>query len=95
MAKEEARFEDQLNQLQEIVTRLQQGNVPLEESIQLFQTGMQLSTALKKQLDGAEATLAKMMDAAGQLRPAEKAGEDRANNGGGNQGYQSPFADEQ
>lgn len=93
MAKKEARFEDQLNQLQEIVNRLQQGNVPLEESIQLFQTGMQLSTGLKKQLDEAESTLAKMMDESGQLRPAENAGDDVANNGGGNQGYQSPFTE--
>jgi exodeoxyribonuclease VII small subunit len=94
MANQSASFEEQLGHLQEIVTKLQQGNVSLSDSIDLFKEGMTISNGLKKQLNDAEATLAKMMDENDKLHPAEEKGEDVSNNGINNQGFQSQFLNE-
>jgi exodeoxyribonuclease VII small subunit len=55
--KEEPKFEDNLNALEEIVQKLETGDVPLEDAIAEFQKGMKLSDSLKKTLDAAEKTL--------------------------------------
>ncbi len=49
-----ATFEESLKQLETIVGRLERGDLPLEESIQLFEQGMKLSSDCKEQLDQAE-----------------------------------------
>ena len=59
-------FEKQMEDLQTIVNNLEQGNVPLEESINQFKDGMKLVNSLQKQLSGAEKTLAKVIDEQGQ-----------------------------
>lgn len=93
MASQPKSFEEQLAKLQEIVTKLQQGNVSLNDSIELFKEGMTLSNDLKGLLNEAETTLAQMMDENGQLHPAEEKGDDVSNNGMQNQGYKSQFLD--
>ncbi len=47
-------FEDQLKQLEAIVDRLERGDLPLEESLVIFEQGIQLSDACKKELDAAD-----------------------------------------
>ncbi len=49
-----ATFEESLKQLETIVSRLERGDLPLEESIKLFEEGMKLSTDCKDQLENAE-----------------------------------------
>ncbi len=49
-----ATFEDSLKQLETIVGRLERGDLPLEESIKLFEEGMRLSNECKDQLEKAE-----------------------------------------
>ncbi len=49
-----ATFEESLKQLETIVGRLERGDLPLEESIKLFEEGMKLSTDCKTQLENAE-----------------------------------------
>ena len=44
-------FEDSMNELKEIVDKLQSGNLPLEESIKLFQEGTKLIAFSHKKLD--------------------------------------------
>lgn len=44
-------FEDSMEELKEIVDKLQSGNLPLEESIKLFQEGTKLIAASHKKLD--------------------------------------------
>lgn len=56
-----ARFEDNLKELESIVARLENGDVPLEEAIAEFQKGMLLSKELQKTLTAAEKTLVKVM----------------------------------
>ena len=43
-------FEEQLNQLEQIVNHLEQGDVPLEEALDQFQAGMKLSKHLQDTL---------------------------------------------
>jgi len=44
-------FEDSMNELKEIVEKLQSGNLSLEESIKLFQEGTKLIAFSHKKLD--------------------------------------------
>jgi exodeoxyribonuclease VII small subunit len=65
MSKETKTFEENLAELEEVVTRLEQGDVALEEALSEFQKGMQLSKSLQKTLKEAEETLVKVMQANG------------------------------
>ena len=50
MAKE--KFEDRMNRLSEIVEKLDDENVDLDESIKLYEEGLKLSKELTEQLEG-------------------------------------------
>ena len=52
MAKE--RFEDALNKLEKIVSKLEEGDIPLEESLKFFEEGIRLSRLCNQKLDEAE-----------------------------------------
>ena len=54
-------FEENLKDLEAIVTKLENGDVALEDAISEFQKGMVLSKELQKTLDQAEKTLVKVM----------------------------------
>ncbi|HEP1249977.1 exodeoxyribonuclease VII small subunit [Streptococcus pyogenes] len=58
-------FEENLQDLETIVNKLENGDVPLEEAISEFQKGMLLSKELQKTLQTAEKTLVKVMQADG------------------------------
>ena len=58
-------FEDNLQVLDTIVKRLESGDVPLEEALDLFQKGMLLSKELETTLDQAEKTLVEVVQADG------------------------------
>ena len=47
-------FEASLEELERVVKELEKGDLPLEQSLALFETGMQLSSDCKKQLEEAE-----------------------------------------
>lgn len=65
MSNKKKTFEENLQDLEAIVTRLENGDVPLEEAISEFQKGMVLSKNLQKTLEDAEKTLVKVMQADG------------------------------
>jgi exodeoxyribonuclease VII small subunit len=52
MSKE--KFEDALNKLEKIVSKLEEGDIPLEESLKLFEEGIRLSRVCNQKLDEAE-----------------------------------------
>ncbi len=58
-------FEKNLQDLEAIVTKLETGDVALEDAIAEFQKGMALSKDLQKTLEDAEKTLVKVMQADG------------------------------
>lgn len=59
-------FEENLADLEAIVSNLESGNVPLEEAMEKFKTGVTLSKELEKTLSNAEATVTKIMTKDGQ-----------------------------
>ena len=65
MSKETKTFEENLAELEAVVSKLEQGDVALEEALSEFQKGMQLSKSLQKTLKDAEETLVKVMQADG------------------------------
>ena len=59
--KEEVKFEDNLAELENIVRKLESGDVALEDATAEFQKGMKISESLKKTLNEAEQTLVKIV----------------------------------
>ena len=47
-------FEDGLRELEEIVNRLERGDLPLEEALRLFEEGVRLSRYCHEKLDEAQ-----------------------------------------
>lgn len=54
MARGEKKFEKSLGELEGIVEKLEQGEMSLDESIEIFQKGVSLSKELSKMLDEIE-----------------------------------------
>lgn len=68
-------FETSLKKLEQIVEKLEKGDLPLEESIKLFEEGVGLSNACKTELEAAEGkvqVLMKQRDGSMKLEPFEE-----------------------
>ncbi len=64
------RFEDALNKLEKIVSKLEEGDIPLEESLRLFEEGIRLSRFCNQKLDEAEKKVEILLkDKDGMLKP--------------------------
>ena len=61
-AEKKVSFEEAMNQLEAIVTRLEAGDVPLEEALEQFKAGMDLSKYCQDTLNNAEKTLTKIVN---------------------------------
>ncbi len=61
-------FEKKLNRLEEIVAKMEGGDIPLEDSLKLFEEGVKLSRTCQKELDEAEQKVELLLgqDAQGQ-----------------------------
>lgn len=77
---QEPTFEENLTQLEQIVTALEKGNVPLEEALSQFKQGVALSHDLQVKLTDAEKTLAEMMTDDDQTVPFETSADAQATN---------------
>ena len=64
MNQENATFEANMQRLEQIVRAMERGDVPLEESLKLFQEGTELVRNCGKLLDEAELQVKKVMTAA-------------------------------
>lgn len=64
MSKQSKTFEESMGRLEQIVRAMEQGNVPLEESLKLFREGTDLVRSCSKLLDEAELQIKKVMTAA-------------------------------
>ena len=62
-------FEAGLQQLESIVKEMESGELPLERAIELFENGMKLSDACRKQLEEAETRVEILMKRAGEVTP--------------------------
>jgi exodeoxyribonuclease VII small subunit len=64
------RFEDALTKLEKIVSKLEEGDIPLEESLKFFEEGIRLSRFCNQKLDEAEKKVEILLkDKNGMLKP--------------------------
>lgn len=54
-------FEASLNELEQIVRQLEEGDLPLEESLKLFENGVRLSRECRERLTNAERRIEVLM----------------------------------
>ncbi len=62
-------FEAGLQQLETIVKEMESGDLPLERALELFERGMKLSEACRKQLEEAETRIEILTRRAGEIQP--------------------------
>lgn len=60
--KKKAGFEDQLKELESIVSRIESGDLPLEESLDLFEKGIHLSRELQAALRSASLRVTRLIE---------------------------------
>ena len=61
MNQENRTFEEGMQRLEQIVRRMERGDLPLEESLKLFREGTELVASCGKLLDEAELQIKKIM----------------------------------
>lgn len=66
--KKEKSFEENLKDLEEIVTKLESGEVPLDDAIKEFTKAMELSKKCDQKLKKAEEAITKIVDKDGSLK---------------------------
>ncbi|WP_369902672.1 exodeoxyribonuclease VII small subunit [Bacillus manliponensis] len=69
-------FEEAITKLEQLVSKLEQGDVPLEEAISYFKEGMELSKLCDEKLKDVQEQMAVILGEDGELRPFTALGED-------------------
>ena len=62
-------FEEALEELEKVVKQLESGDLPLEETLALFERGVLLSDCCRKQLESAETRIEILLKRAGEVKP--------------------------
>ncbi len=65
--KKELSFEQAMEQLETVVDKLEQGDVPLEEAISMFQEGMKLSKLCHDKLTNVEQQMDQILHEDGEI----------------------------
>lgn len=73
---EEASFEEAMNELEKIVEKLEEGDVPLEKAISYYQEGMKLSKLCNDKLNNVQEKMAQIMNDQGESEPFDFQGEE-------------------
>lgn len=68
---DEISFEEAMSELEKIVEKLEEGDVPLEKAITYYQNGMHLSKVCHDKLTNAQEKMTKIMNEHGELVPFE------------------------
>ena len=67
-----AGFEEHLTQLESVVERLEKGDLTLDDSVRLYEEGVKLSQACKKELEQAEGRIQVLVEGrGGKMQVAE------------------------
>ncbi|HEY1958370.1 MAG TPA: exodeoxyribonuclease VII small subunit [Polyangiaceae bacterium] len=71
-SKPPATFEQSMERLGHIVEKLEEGDLPLEQSLELFEEGVKLSRLAQERLDAAQQRIERLLtvDAQGKARTA-------------------------
>ena len=67
MAKKELTFEEAMDRLEEIVSSLESGDFPLDESLKLFEEGVKLVKLCNKRLEMVEGAVTKLVNVDGEM----------------------------
>ncbi len=62
-------FESDLEELEKVVRQLESGDLPLEQSLGLFEKGMALSDACRKRLEEVETRIEMLIKKGGKATP--------------------------
>ncbi|WP_347862776.1 exodeoxyribonuclease VII small subunit [Salimicrobium sp. PL1-032A] len=65
--KNELSFEENMNKLEEIVEKLESGDVPLEKAIQYYHEGMKLSKICSDKLTNVESQMKQILNEHGEF----------------------------
>nr|WP_301550817.1 exodeoxyribonuclease VII small subunit [Alkalihalobacillus hemicentroti] len=65
---ENVTFEEAMQKLEQIVGALEEGNVPLEKAISLFQEGMNLSNICHEKLQSIEGKMDQIVEENGEIK---------------------------
>ena len=71
MTKKQPSFEERLDELEALVRKMEEGSLPLNETLAAYETGMQLSRTLTEELATAEKRMLEL--SGGQVKPMEDA----------------------
>lgn len=71
MTEQSIRFEEAIAKLEEVVRKLEMGDVPLEDAIELYKEGMELSVICQGKLQNAEQQLMTIINQEGQTETFE------------------------
>ncbi|MGF9963094.1 exodeoxyribonuclease VII small subunit [Bacillus rhizoplanae] len=69
-------FEEAIAKLEQIVSKLEQGDVPLEEAISYFKEGMELSKLCDEKLKDVQDQMAVILGEDGEIRPFTALGDE-------------------
>ena len=67
MTEEKRSFEDRLQEVQEIISRIEEGKLPLEDSVRQFEEGMKTLSALDEELQDMNRRLTVLQDGKEQI----------------------------
>ena len=79
MAKKKEKFEEALQKLEAIVSKMEEGDLPLEDALKAFEEGVRLAKFCTSKLDEAERKVEKLIrDQAGKIQtvPFSEEGDD-------------------
>ncbi|MBV8205483.1 MAG: exodeoxyribonuclease VII small subunit [Acidobacteria bacterium] len=62
------KFEECLQRLEDILAELERGDIPLERAVTLFEEGIKLSTACRKELEDAEGKVEILLKQNGRIQ---------------------------
>ena len=80
MAKKKEKFEEALQKLEAIVTKMEEGDLPLEEALKAFEEGVRLAKFCTSKLDEAERKVEKLIrDQSGKVQTKENRGSSTGN----------------
>ncbi|MFC4558768.1 exodeoxyribonuclease VII small subunit [Virgibacillus kekensis] len=64
-------FEEAMKELEQIVEKLEEGDVPLEKAITYYQEGMKLSKLCSEKLTNVQEKMTSIMNEQGEIEPFE------------------------
>jgi exodeoxyribonuclease VII small subunit len=65
------KFEEQLKALENVVEQLENGELSLEDSVRLYEEGVKLSDACKKELEVAEGKIQMLVERGGVMKAVD------------------------